>query len=189
MCIALGGTIAGCACWDRPIEEGRDESAQRLYFDESRRARKQVMAFTLTSPAFQNGQPIPDRHARRGDNLSPFLAWSDPPPGTQSYVLVMEDTDAPSQASRHWIVYDIGGDRRHLAEGRSSKARTEDLPHGFNDFGNLHYDGPDQHPGSKPHTYRSGSQPLALPIFPSARNPMLWSCGRLPVKTCWVRRN
>ncbi|RWO92513.1 hypothetical protein [Mesorhizobium sp.] len=48
--------------------------------------------------------------------------------------------------SRHWIVYDIGGDRRHLAEGRSSKARTEDLPHGFNDFGNLHYDGPDQPP-------------------------------------------
>ncbi|WP_287050157.1 hypothetical protein [Mesorhizobium sp.] len=37
--------------------------------------------------------------ARRGDNLSPFLAWSDPPPGTQSYVLVMEDTDAPSQAA------------------------------------------------------------------------------------------
>lgn len=147
------------------------------------------MAFTLTSPAFQNGQPIPDRHARRGDNLSPFLEWTDPPPGTQSYVLVMEDTDAPSQASRHWVVYDIGGDRRHLAEGRSSKARTEDLPHGFNDFGNLHYDGPDRHPGGKPHTYRFRLAALGianLPIGPEPDALVVWQAAR---ETCWVRRN
>ncbi|WP_245461363.1 MULTISPECIES: YbhB/YbcL family Raf kinase inhibitor-like protein [unclassified Mesorhizobium] len=140
-----------------------------------------MMAFTLTSPAFQNGQPIPDRHARRGDNLSPFLEWSDPPPGTRSYVLVMEDTDAPSQASRHWVVYDIGGDRRHLAEGRSSKARTEDLPHGFNDFGNLHYDGPDLHPGYKPHTYRFRLAALGianLPIGPEPDALVVWQAAR-----------
>lgn len=112
------------------------------------------MPFTLTARAFEDGGLIPDRHARRGENLSPFLEWNDPPPGTNSFVLVMEDVDAPSQASRHWIVYDIPGNRRHLAEGRSSKAATEDLPHGYNDFGNLHYDGPDRHGDGKRHTYR-----------------------------------
>ncbi|GAB1583531.1 YbhB/YbcL family Raf kinase inhibitor-like protein [Phyllobacterium phragmitis] len=143
------------------------------------------MAFTLTSPAFENGQPIPERHARRGANLSPFLLWEDPPPGTRSYVLVMEDADAPSQTFRHWAVYDIPGDRRQLAEGRSSKARTEDLPHGFNDFGNLHYDGPDPKPGDPPHTYRFrlaalgvdrleiSPEPDALDIWEAARDSML----------------
>jgi Raf kinase inhibitor-like YbhB/YbcL family protein len=139
------------------------------------------MAFTLTSPAFKDGGSIPNRHARRGDNLSPFLEWSDPPPGTQSYMLVLEDADAPSQAFRHWAVYDIGGDRRHLAEGRSSKARTEDLPHGFNDFGNLHYDGPDPHSGDRPHTYRFRLAALGiakLPIGPQPDAAEMWEAAR-----------
>ncbi|WP_348984013.1 hypothetical protein [Mesorhizobium mediterraneum] len=63
--------------------------------------------------------------------------------------------------------------------------KREDLPHGFNDFGNLHYDGPDQHPGDKPHTYRFrlaalgiaklpiGSEPDALVVWQAARENML----------------
>lgn len=139
------------------------------------------MAFILTSPDFQDGQRIPDRFARRGDNLSPSLDWSDPPPGTRSYVLVMEDADGPSQAFRHWAVYDIGGDRRHMAEGRSSKARTEDLPHAFNDFGNLHYDGPDPGPGDRPHTYRFRLAALGIPSLPLGPEPdaaEVWEAAR-----------
>jgi Raf kinase inhibitor-like YbhB/YbcL family protein len=101
------------------------------------------MTFTLTSPAFRNDAPIPDQCARDKENLSPQFDWSDPPEGTRSFVLVMEDPDASSaSAFRHWAVYDIPRDRRHLAPGRSSGANTESLPHAFNDFGNLRYDGP-----------------------------------------------
>lgn len=111
------------------------------------------MVFTLSSPAFENGGQIPTRHTRNGENLSPFLQWSDPPPGTKSFVLILEDADAPSQLSRHWAVYDIPPGRNHLAEGRSSKAATEDLPHAFNDFGHQHYDGPDPQEAAN-HTFR-----------------------------------
>lgn len=68
--------------------------------------------------------------------------------------MTMEDADASAEAFRHWLVYDIPADRRQLAEGRSSKANTEDLPHAFNDFGYQRYDGPDLEPGDGAHTYR-----------------------------------
>jgi hypothetical protein len=112
------------------------------------------MAFALSSPAFENGGPIPDRYARRGNNVSPPLQWTEPPPGTQSFVLLMEDPDAPVPSFRHWIVYDIPAERRHLPEGGSSGARVEGLRHGVNDFRNPHYDGPQPPVGDPPHTYR-----------------------------------
>jgi Raf kinase inhibitor-like YbhB/YbcL family protein len=139
------------------------------------------MAFELSSPAFDGGQPIPHRHARRGENLSPFLQWSDPPANTQSYVLVMEDPDAPSGTFRHWAVYDIPADHRHIPEGRSSKAGTEALPHGFNDFGNPRYDGPDPPAGDRPHTYRFRLAALDVPSLELDDNPdarKVWEAAR-----------
>lgn len=140
------------------------------------------MAFTLSSPAFANGGPIPERHARRADNLlSPFLQWRDPPPGTRSYVLVLEDVDAPAGLARHWAVFDIPADRRQLAEGRSSGARAEGLPHGYNDFGNLGYDGLDPPAGEPAHTYRFRLAALAIAELGLGRRPYagdLWEVAR-----------
>ncbi|GIK96409.1 MAG: PEBP family protein [Alphaproteobacteria bacterium] len=121
------------------------------------------MAFSLSSPAFENGRPIPHRHTRGGDNLSPFLQWADPPDGAQSFVVVLEDADAPIPAFRHWVVYDIPRDRRHLAEGNSSGAGTEALPHATNDFGNARYDGPEPVAEGRPHTYRYRLMALNVP--------------------------
>ncbi|WP_191062599.1 YbhB/YbcL family Raf kinase inhibitor-like protein [Geminicoccus harenae] len=140
------------------------------------------MTFTLTSPAFQNNAPIPDQHARDGENLSPQLDWSDPPEGTQSFVLIMEDPDAPSAPTfRHWAVYDIPRDRRHLAPGRSSGANTESLPHAFNDFGNLRYDGPQPPAGDPPHHYRFRLAALDVPKLDVPDQPYagdLWEAAR-----------
>lgn len=123
------------------------------------------MAFTLSSPAFENGSPIPRRHTRVGENLSPFLQWDDPPPGTQSFALVMEDVDSPVPSFRHWVVYDIPAARRHLAEGGSAAATTETLPHATNDFGNARYDGPEPAHGEQPHTYRFRLMALNVPTL------------------------
>ena len=53
--------------------------------------------FTLTSPAFGHGTPIPERHRGRlfGTNVSPALAWTQPPDGTAELVLVVQDPDVP----------------------------------------------------------------------------------------------
>jgi phosphatidylethanolamine-binding protein (PEBP) family uncharacterized protein len=51
------------------------------------------MAFALESPAFRNGDRIPDKYARGGENLSPPLVWKDAPRGTKSFMLVVEDPE------------------------------------------------------------------------------------------------
>jgi phosphatidylethanolamine-binding protein (PEBP) family uncharacterized protein len=97
-----GGTIAGCGGWDRWREAAVRAPEGSISTD---RARRKVMTFTLTSPAFRSGQPIPGRH----------------------------------------------------------------------------YDGPDQHPGDKPHTYRFRLAALGianLPIGPEPDALMVWQAAR-----------
>jgi Raf kinase inhibitor-like YbhB/YbcL family protein len=118
---------------------------------ESEPARETSM-MRLTSADFAPGQVIPDEFTCSGANTSPQLAWSDPPPGTKSFALVVEDPDAPGGIFRHWGVYDIPADRRELAAGAGN-----DTVAGFtqttNDFGKAGYSGPCPPPGDEPHHY------------------------------------
>src|SRR5687767_654107 len=98
------------------------------------------MALTLRSPAFEDGARIPERYARDHGNVSPPLEWRGAPEGTKSFVLLVEDPDAPRGTFRHWAAYDVPPDRTRLEEGAGR--RGSDLQHGANDFGNPSYDGP-----------------------------------------------
>jgi Raf kinase inhibitor-like YbhB/YbcL family protein len=107
------------------------------------------MTLKLISPAFDPGKRIPDEHVRAGHNVSPPLEWTGAPEGTRSFVLVVEDSDAPGGSFWHWAVYDMPGDRVMLHEG-------EDLSGcglGVNDFGRRSYDGPQPPPGHGVHHY------------------------------------
>jgi Raf kinase inhibitor-like YbhB/YbcL family protein len=111
------------------------------------------MAFTLESSAFPKDGPIPPKYARSGANLSPPLVWKDAPAETRSYALIMEDPDAPSGTFRHWAIYNIAGARDRLPEATTAGAKTESLGRGVNDFGNMHYDGPQPPRGHGMHHY------------------------------------
>jgi len=110
------------------------------------------MAFTLESPAFHNGEKIPDKYARKGRNLSPPLLWKDAPQGTKSFIVVVEDPDAPSGIFRHWGVYDIDPECAGLLEGAVND-EAKSIVYGINDFGNSHYDGPQPPKGHGVHHY------------------------------------
>jgi hypothetical protein len=72
----------------------------------------------LTSEAFQADHPIPPKHAGDGGNVSPPLAWDEPPEGTRSFALLVDDPDAPSEEPFvHWIVYRIPAGAREIPEG------------------------------------------------------------------------
>src|SRR5437868_3911779 len=60
----------------------------------------------LTSDAFQNGQPIAAQFTCDEVNQAPALSWGEPPPGTKSFALVVDDPDAPSGIFHHWGVFD-----------------------------------------------------------------------------------
>lgn len=97
--------------------------------------------FTLQSEALADGQPIPSRYTCQGENISPPLAWSDPPQGTRSFALIMDDPDAPLGVWVHWVVYNIPPETRALpADFRPS----EESPVRFagNGWGRKEYGGP-----------------------------------------------
>jgi Raf kinase inhibitor-like YbhB/YbcL family protein len=111
------------------------------------------MALRLTSPAFAEGDPIPRRHTADGDDLSPALAWTDPPGGTAGWALICDDPDAPRGTWTHWVVFDLPADARSLDEGAGSGTGLPGgAAQGTNDFGRLGYGGPAPPPG-KPHRY------------------------------------
>jgi hypothetical protein len=56
-------------------------------------------SLTVTSRHFGDGELLPLEHCAKpigGDNLSPHLAWSPPPPGTGQLLLAVEDIDVPT---------------------------------------------------------------------------------------------
>ena len=59
------------------------------------------MAFRLITGAFGEGGAIPKLHTCDGADLSPALEWTGEPAGTASFVLIMDDPDAPGGAWNH----------------------------------------------------------------------------------------
>lgn len=106
----------------------------------------------LISQSLQDGAPIPGRfafcvpdqamHVHLSENLSPHLAWSDTPKGTQSFVLTCVDVDVPSRGDdvnkegksvpadlprvdfTHWVMVDIPANVTELAEAACSQGVT-----------------------------------------------------------------
>ena len=91
--------------------------------------------FELTSTAFAEGKPIPVRYSCDGEDISPPLAWSDPPAGTQSLALIMDDPDAPIGTWDHWVVFNLPANMRELPEATSVAATTGKNSWGRNDYG------------------------------------------------------
>jgi Raf kinase inhibitor-like YbhB/YbcL family protein len=87
-------------------------------------------AFTLTSPDFKDGTPLPVKYAGNnkanpncvGENISPAFAWANPPEGTKSYALMMFDPEGrPPGGVSHWVAYGIPASVTGFAEGEVSK--------------------------------------------------------------------
>lgn len=102
---------------------------------------------SLTSDAFQDGQPIPIQYTCDGSDKTPALNWGEPPPGAKSFALVIDDPDAPSGTFRHWGVFDIPASARSIGGGQPAGTEVT------NDFGKPGYGGPCPPKGHGPHHY------------------------------------
>src|SRR5499427_519869 len=78
----------------------------------------------MTSSAWEDGGVIPDKYTRAAGPTapSPELKWSQVPPGTQSFVLLMHDPEPVLQKGSkmditHWLVWNIPGTSTDLPEG------------------------------------------------------------------------
>lgn len=139
------------------------------------------MTLTLTSPAFNDGQRIPPKYTREGENLSPPLRWSGAPDGVKSYMLLVEDPDAPSGTFRHWAVLNIPPDTDRLPESVDTAPGDKPFKYLRNDFGNAGYDGPQPPRGSGLHHYHFRLAALDVPKLgtpPQAGVEQVWNEAR-----------
>jgi Raf kinase inhibitor-like YbhB/YbcL family protein len=112
-----------------------------------------AMAFTLRTPDFANGADIPKPFTCSGEDRSPALDWSDVPPGTKTFTLIVDDPDAPVGTWVHWVIFNIPGSAHSLAGGVNKKEQLADgTRQGRNDFRKIGYNGPCPPPG-KAHRY------------------------------------
>ena len=107
----------------------------------------------LKTTSFTPGGFIPKRFTCDAADVSPALAWTDPPSGTQSFAIIEDDPDAPSGTFVHWLVYELAASYRKLPEALSG---NDQMPgggrQGTNDFSRTGYSGPCPPPG-RPHRY------------------------------------
>jgi Raf kinase inhibitor-like YbhB/YbcL family protein len=112
------------------------------------------MVLSVSSAAFREGEVIPGKYTCQGQDISPPLTWSEPPAGTQSLALIVDDPDAPGGVFNHWVIFNILADSRELPEAVPAQA---ELPSGAlqgkNDFGRVGYAGPCP-PSGRPHRYQ-----------------------------------
>ena len=108
----------------------------------------------LTSPSFEADSALPAKYTCDGSGVSPALAWSDPPTGTQSFALVVDDPDVPTKTVIHWLIYDLPPATRALPEGVPTKAKLPDgSRQGKNVAGKIGYTGPCPQQGGAAHHY------------------------------------
>jgi hypothetical protein len=109
--------------------------------------------FSLTTSAFSPGSDIPARYTCSGEDLSPQLTWTNAPAGTEEFVLIADDPDAPSGTFTHWVLYNVGSQETGLPQGLPAGDRLSSGElQGRNDFGKTGYRGPCPPPG-RPHRY------------------------------------
>jgi Raf kinase inhibitor-like YbhB/YbcL family protein len=96
-----------------------------------------AQSFAFVGGDVTDGEPIDPRFTCDGENVSPALAWEDPPAGTVEQALVVDDPDAPGGSFVHWVAYGIPPGQTELATGS-----TNGLVDGANDAGGVGWTGP-----------------------------------------------
>jgi Raf kinase inhibitor-like YbhB/YbcL family protein len=167
--VGIGATLASCAPPAPPADAGSEP-------------------FSLTSSAFVESSVIPVRYTGDGDNVSPPLAWSGAPSGTQSFALVLVDPDVPwgqtvpvygempppgsqpADFAIHWIAINIPATVTSLADGASPGSMPAGVVEPTTSFALFgapanQYGGPAPPPGTKAHAYRFVLYALDVPTL------------------------
>ncbi len=106
-------------------------------------AKRPHHTLTVTSKGFSDGGSIPAMYTCQGEDVSPDLHWSGAPEGAKSYVVMVEDPDAPDPEAPktiwvHWIVYDLTVTSLPERQGKAPAPARD----GKNGWGLTGYKGP-----------------------------------------------
>ena len=101
----------------------------------------------LTTPDFEDGGIIPDKFTQAVPMpISPKLEWTNVPPNTESFVLIMHDPDNALNKGTddvlHWMVFNIPGTARSLQQNMPLDAKLPDGTIQAKGIRNVGYMGP-----------------------------------------------
>lgn len=132
-------------------------------------------AFTLRSSAFKEGESIPAVHTCDDKNTSPALQWSGAPAQTQSFALLMEDSDGIGKTPWiHWVLFNLPPTIQDLPQGLPAwKILMNGEKNGRNDFATLGYAGPCAPEGEHHYLFRLYALDNVLALSPGAEKESL----------------
>jgi len=119
-------------------------------------------AMTMIVSGFPDGGQVPVKFSQAaegaapGEGTSPAISWTNPPSGTQSFVLNMHDMDVvrnkTTDDQAHWVVWNIPASATGIAEGAPKGARLPDGSYQISATGQV-YRGPGAPANGPPHHY------------------------------------
>lgn len=123
----------------------------------------------LSSPAFEHNALMPSRFTCDGFDVSPPLLIGDAPADTVSFVLLVDDPDAPDPAAPkmvwdHWVLWNIDPATSEIAEGSIPSGAVQ----GTNSWGRTDYGGPCPPIGIHRYFFKLIALDTTLSLAPSA---------------------
>lgn len=97
-----------------------------------------VSNMRIYSPEFNDNSMIPEKFTCEGMNVNPQLLFEDAPEETKSFVLIMDDPDAPMGTWVHWVLFNIPADVTGIPED----SVPDDAVQGLNSWPKNNYGGP-----------------------------------------------
>ena len=122
------------------------------------------MNFRLISDAFQDNGAVPSMYTCEGANISPPLKWEGAPKETKSFVLIVDDPDAPGKTWTHWVLFNILATTSECKEGEVPTGALQ----GMNDFGHPNYGGPCPPSGTHRYFFKIYAVDQVLALSPGA---------------------
>ncbi len=168
-------TLAACAM----ITSGRAAAAAPIAID--RPDLQGLARLQVSLPGLTDGGALAASYTFEGRNLSPPISWGEGPPQTRSFVVLMQDADAPTDkpgAGVNWSLYAISPAVLALPRGlRNVASPTNPLgaAQGRNGHDSLGYTGPHLSAGEPAHHYHLQVFALDRPLRlrPGAELPAL----------------
>jgi len=139
----------------QPSSSARDANRTPAHIAFQREPASTRSELVVTSPQLRAGATIPPRHTAYGEGISPALRWNQVD-GARSYVLLVEDPDAPTpQPFVHWLAWNIPSGVHGLPEGipQTAGPEIEGMCQGLNGRGQAGYFGPRPPRGDGAHHY------------------------------------
>lgn len=115
----------------------------------------------ITSQAFKDGDSIPDKYTKYGQNRIPPLHLEDVPESARSLAVVVDDPDAPGGTFNHWVLFNMDPRTRGIKEDCVPVMASQ----GRNDFGEVEYDGPKPPSGEHHYEFKAFALDAMLPLI------------------------